>query len=120
MAVKAASDPARTAATRASSDAEPARGARALGAMGESGAMDSMIAARTRVSQPPRGYTFHPPGVGLPHLGVDTLGEDVPDESPLAAHAASPAELQERLTAERNGDPLLVLRDGGGRQRLLR
>lgn len=42
------------------------------------------------------------------------------DESPLAAHAASPAELQERLRAERDGAPFLVLRDGAGRQRLLR
>jgi DNA-binding CsgD family transcriptional regulator len=41
------------------------------------------------------------------------------DESPLAAHAASPSELQERLKAERAGAPFLVLRDGEGRQRLL-
>jgi DNA-binding CsgD family transcriptional regulator len=44
----------------------------------------------------------------------------VSDESPLAAHTASPTELQERLTAERTGQPFLVLRDGEGRQRLLR
>jgi pSer/pThr/pTyr-binding forkhead associated (FHA) protein len=44
----------------------------------------------------------------------------VSDDSPLAAHAASPAELQERLSAERAGDPYLVLRDGAGRQQLLR
>lgn len=43
-----------------------------------------------------------------------------PDDSPLAAHAASPAELQERLSAERAGAPFLVLRDGEGRQQLLR
>jgi pSer/pThr/pTyr-binding forkhead associated (FHA) protein len=42
----------------------------------------------------------------------------VTDESPLAAHAASPTELQERLSAERAGRPFLVLRDGDGRQRL--
>jgi DNA-binding CsgD family transcriptional regulator len=42
-----------------------------------------------------------------------------PDESPLAAHAASPTELQERLRAERAGAPFLVLRDGDGRQQLL-
>jgi DNA-binding CsgD family transcriptional regulator len=42
------------------------------------------------------------------------------DESPLASHAATPAELQERLGAERAGAPFLVLRDGDGRQRLLR
>jgi pSer/pThr/pTyr-binding forkhead associated (FHA) protein len=43
----------------------------------------------------------------------------VSDESPLAAHAASPAEIQERLVAERAGSPFLVLRDGSGAQRLL-
>jgi pSer/pThr/pTyr-binding forkhead associated (FHA) protein len=43
----------------------------------------------------------------------------VSDDSPLAAHAATPAELQERLGAERAGDPYLVLRDGDGRQQLL-
>jgi DNA-binding CsgD family transcriptional regulator len=42
------------------------------------------------------------------------------DESPLASHAATPVELQERLGAERAGAPFLVLRDGDGRQRLLR
>jgi pSer/pThr/pTyr-binding forkhead associated (FHA) protein/DNA-binding CsgD family transcriptional regulator len=43
----------------------------------------------------------------------------VSDDSPLAAHAATPAELKERLGAERAGDPYLVLRDGDGRQQLL-
>lgn len=38
--------------------------------------------------------------------------------SPLSAHAASPAELRERIEAERAGTPFLVLRDGGGAQRL--
>jgi DNA-binding CsgD family transcriptional regulator len=42
----------------------------------------------------------------------------VTDQSPLASHAASPTELQERLSAERAGAPFLVLRDGEGRQRL--
>jgi pSer/pThr/pTyr-binding forkhead associated (FHA) protein len=40
------------------------------------------------------------------------------DPSPLAAHAATPAELRERIEAERAGTPFLVLRDGGGVQRL--
>jgi hypothetical protein len=40
------------------------------------------------------------------------------DQSPLAAHAATPAELRERIEAEREGTPFLVLRDGGGGQRL--
>jgi pSer/pThr/pTyr-binding forkhead associated (FHA) protein len=44
----------------------------------------------------------------------------VSEDSPLASHAASPAELQERLSAERAGAPFLVLRDGNGAQRLLR
>jgi len=41
------------------------------------------------------------------------------DQSPLAAHAATPAELRERIEAEREGTPFLVLRDGDGAQRLL-
>ena len=41
------------------------------------------------------------------------------DQSPLAAHAATPAELRERIEAERAGTPFLVLRDGAGDQRLL-
>src|SRR3954452_15021605 len=41
------------------------------------------------------------------------------DQSPLAAHAATPAELRERIEAEREGSPFLVLRDGSGSQRLL-
>ena len=40
------------------------------------------------------------------------------DPSPLAAHAATPAELRERIEAEREGRPFLVLRDGAGSQRL--
>jgi pSer/pThr/pTyr-binding forkhead associated (FHA) protein len=39
-------------------------------------------------------------------------------QSPLAAHAATPAELRERIEAERAGTPFLVLRDGTGAQRL--
>jgi pSer/pThr/pTyr-binding forkhead associated (FHA) protein len=42
----------------------------------------------------------------------------VSDDSPLAPHAASPVELQERLGLEREGAPFLVFRDGDGRQRL--
>src|SRR5204863_4900971 len=51
-------------------------------------------------------------GVRVCHHGVD------PMESPLAPHAASPAELQERLRAERDGDPFLVFRDDSGSQRI--
>jgi pSer/pThr/pTyr-binding forkhead associated (FHA) protein len=39
-------------------------------------------------------------------------------DSPLAPHASTAAELQERLHAEREGDPFLVFRDDQGRQRL--
>jgi pSer/pThr/pTyr-binding forkhead associated (FHA) protein len=39
--------------------------------------------------------------------------------SPLAPHSASPAELQERLEAERRGHPFLVYRDGGGNQQII-
>lgn len=41
------------------------------------------------------------------------------DRSPLAAHAASPAELRARIDAERLGRPFLVLRDGDGGQALV-
>jgi pSer/pThr/pTyr-binding forkhead associated (FHA) protein len=37
-------------------------------------------------------------------------------ESPLHAHAASPRELQERIAAERRGEPFLLFRDGDGEQ----
>jgi hypothetical protein len=40
-------------------------------------------------------------------------------ESPLAAHAASPEELRDRIEAERRGRPFLVLRDGAGGQRIV-
>ncbi|HEX6391376.1 MAG TPA: FHA domain-containing protein [Solirubrobacteraceae bacterium] len=40
-------------------------------------------------------------------------------DSPLAAHAASPAELRDRIEAERRGRPFLVLRDDTGGQRIV-
>jgi hypothetical protein len=40
-------------------------------------------------------------------------------QSPLQAHSATPAELRERIEAERCGRPFLVFRDGDGAQRLL-
>jgi hypothetical protein len=39
--------------------------------------------------------------------------------SPIAAHAASPEELRDRIEAERVGRPFLVLRDGDGGQRIV-
>lgn len=39
--------------------------------------------------------------------------------SPLAAHAATPSELQERLEADRRGAPYLLLRDGRDCQRII-
>ena len=42
-----------------------------------------------------------------------------PDASPLGRHAATPAELRERIDAERLGDPFLVLRDDAGAQRIV-
>ncbi|HEY1276909.1 MAG TPA: FHA domain-containing protein [Thermoleophilaceae bacterium] len=39
--------------------------------------------------------------------------------SPLAPHSALPAELQQRLEAERRGNPFLLLRDGEGKQRII-
>jgi hypothetical protein len=43
----------------------------------------------------------------------------VPQDSPIAAHAASPAELRDRIDAEKRGRPFLVLRDGDGAQRIV-
>jgi pSer/pThr/pTyr-binding forkhead associated (FHA) protein len=39
--------------------------------------------------------------------------------SPLAPHTSTPAEIQERLAAERTGCPFLVYRDGGGHQQVV-
>jgi len=39
--------------------------------------------------------------------------------SPVAEHAASPAELKQRIEAERRGAPFLVYRDGEDKQRIL-
>jgi len=41
------------------------------------------------------------------------------DDTPLGRHAATPAELRERLAAERLGDPFVVFRGADGRQRLV-
>jgi pSer/pThr/pTyr-binding forkhead associated (FHA) protein len=41
------------------------------------------------------------------------------DDTPLGRHAATPAELRDRLVAERQGDPFVVWRDQDGRQQLL-
>jgi pSer/pThr/pTyr-binding forkhead associated (FHA) protein len=40
------------------------------------------------------------------------------DDSPVAAHSSSPAQLKERLEAASRATPFLVYRDGGGNQRL--
>ncbi|HEY1277504.1 MAG TPA: FHA domain-containing protein [Thermoleophilaceae bacterium] len=40
-------------------------------------------------------------------------------QSPVDRHAASPAELKERLEAERSGSAFVLYRDGEGRQQLL-
>jgi predicted component of type VI protein secretion system len=39
--------------------------------------------------------------------------------SPLAPHSALPAELRERIEADRRGNPFLLFRDGEGRQRIV-
>jgi pSer/pThr/pTyr-binding forkhead associated (FHA) protein len=39
-------------------------------------------------------------------------------ESPIGPHTSTPAELKERLEAERNGEPFLVYRDADARQRI--
>jgi pSer/pThr/pTyr-binding forkhead associated (FHA) protein len=40
-------------------------------------------------------------------------------ESPLSPHLATPVELQERIAAERAGEPFVIYRDREGRQQLL-
>ena len=65
---------------------------------------------------PPSGVSVAPPRVALT-LAVcasSTRRGTAGRQSPLAAHAATPAELRERIEAERAGDPFLVLRDGDG------
>lgn len=44
---------------------------------------------------------------------------EAPAVSPLSPHAASPAELRDRIEAERSGSPFLVLREEGGPQRIV-
>src|SRR4051794_33891637 len=39
--------------------------------------------------------------------------------SPLGAHAASPAELRDRIETERKGRPFLVMREEAGPQRIV-
>ena len=83
---------------------------------GEGGSSWLQVRARTGSrSQPPEGHTW-PPEVGHPSPWV-ALTVHMP--SPLQAHSATPAELRERIEAERRGRPFLVLRDGDGAQRLL-
>ena len=40
-------------------------------------------------------------------------------DSPLGLHQSTPAELRERLAADRRGNPFLVFRDGSGAQRVI-
>ncbi len=56
---------------------------------------------------------WNPAPSGLP------FGRLPGNESPLAAHAATPAELRDRIDAERLGRPFLVLRDDSGSQRIV-
>jgi pSer/pThr/pTyr-binding forkhead associated (FHA) protein len=44
---------------------------------------------------------------------------EAPAVSPLSPHAASPAELRDRIEAERRGNPFLVLREEAGPQRIV-
>jgi hypothetical protein len=49
----------------------------------------------------------------------DLEAMDASTGSPIAAHAASPEELRDRIEAERRGRPFLVLREGDGGQRIV-
>ena len=55
----------------------------------------------------------------MPQPVDQTQGQAGAGQDPLILHASSPAELQERLAAERRGVPFLVYRAAGGEQRLL-
>src|ERR1043166_8300707 len=81
--------------------------------------MDACSPSAPSAGRPPGGRPA-PPQVWRSHTKVWLRWEVLSDDSPLAAHGASPAELQERLGAERAGAPSLVLRDGERRQRLVR
>jgi pSer/pThr/pTyr-binding forkhead associated (FHA) protein len=61
----------------------------------------------------------HNTKVGLPPGAGGSIMDSAMHASPLAPHTSTPAELQERLAAERSGRPFLVYRDGGGHQRIL-
>ena len=54
------------------------------------------------------------PGVRVAYCGPTV------SSSPLNPHPASPVEMQERIRAERDGMPFLLLRDGAGTQQLVR
>jgi pSer/pThr/pTyr-binding forkhead associated (FHA) protein/DNA-binding CsgD family transcriptional regulator len=62
-----------------------------------------------------------PGGGPVRHLGVALLQGFVvvTDDSPIAPHAATPAELRERIEAAGQGRPFLVLRDDTGAQVLI-
>ena len=57
-----------------------------------------------------------------PALGVASTVSTVSSSpsSPLNPHPASPVEMQERILAEREGKPFLLLRDGAQTQHLVR
>src|SRR5690349_15631853 len=80
------------------------------------GPLDGVVGDTKRVDDgrphgdTPRGGCVHPPRA--PELRAMT-------DSPLAAHAATPSELKQRLEAEELGEPFLVLRDANGTQMLV-
>ena len=76
--------------------------------------MRTSLGPRGPRSQPPWGVEIHTRGVVIGQYASPPAGP-----SPLQAHSASPAELRERIEAERGGRPFLVLRDGDGAQRIL-
>ena len=55
-------------------------------------------------------------GVGFPHLGADRRTSFTTMESPLGPHSSSPAELTDRLEAERAGTPFVHWRDPDGQR----
>src|SRR4051812_44096308 len=54
-----------------------------------------------------------------PRVGCTLLRMPEGSASPLGAHAASPAELRDRIETERKGRPFLVMREEAGPQRIV-
>ena len=80
------------------------------------GVLHLLLTISTRFVREPR---RDPPGARARAHDIHDVDTWRVPADPLAPHAASPAELGERLAAERAGTPFLVLRDADDRQRIV-